>query len=35
MTLLGNEQGLDNVNRNKLWPIEVNKGVRKMLNFIA
>jgi hypothetical protein len=33
--LLGNEQGFDNVDRNKLWPIEMDEGVRKRVNFIA
>jgi len=35
MALLGNEQGFDNVDGNKLWPIEMKEGVRKRLNFIA
>ena len=35
IALLGNEQGFDNVDRNKLWPIEMNEGVRKRLNYIA
>ena len=35
IALLGNEQGSDNVDRNKFWPIEMNEGVGKKVNFIA
>lgn len=35
IALQGNEQGFDNVDRNKPWPIEMNEGLRKRVNVIA